>query len=179
MSLKHAILGLLNIQPMTGYDLKHLAFDNTVSHFWQADQAQIYRTLDKMEAEGLVISQLEIQTDRPNRRVYHITPLGTDSLIAWLKQPQSPPVYREPFLVQMFFGYLLDDREVLKHLDDHIAHHRGNLAEYQRIQMPRSDEANTKRKQTFWRLTLELGMALEKTYVDWLEKCQATIENAG
>lgn len=179
MSLKHAILGLLNIQPMTGYDLKHLAFDSTVSHFWQADQAQIYRTLDKLEEEGLLTSQLEIQTDRPNRRVYHITPTGRDELMRWLKEPQSPPVYREPFLVQMFFGYLLDDQDILQHLDDHIAHHQSNLAKYQHIQISPSDETNIKRKQTFWRLTLELGMALEKTYVDWLEKCKATIQNGG
>ena len=52
MSLKHAILGLLTIQPMTGYELKHEAFDTSIAHFWQADQSQIYRTLDRMESDG-------------------------------------------------------------------------------------------------------------------------------
>ena len=44
MSLKHAVLGFLSIAPMTGYDLrKHM--EESVAHFWPADQAQIYRTL--------------------------------------------------------------------------------------------------------------------------------------
>jgi len=44
MSLEYAILGFLNYHPYTGYDLKKI-FDNSVQHFWVADQSQIYRTL--------------------------------------------------------------------------------------------------------------------------------------
>src|SRR5258705_13680872 len=54
MSLAHAILGMLQTRPMTGYDLKVECFDNSIAHFWQADQAQIYRTLDKLAEDGLV-----------------------------------------------------------------------------------------------------------------------------
>ena len=53
MELKHAILGLLSIQPMSGYDLNR-AFSNTVAHFWYADQSQIYRTLDKLDRKSVV-----------------------------------------------------------------------------------------------------------------------------
>mgnify|MGYP003565227123 CR=1 FL=1 len=52
MSLKYAILGILNAFPMTGYDLKHQAFDATVRHFWPADQSQIYRTLNRLTERG-------------------------------------------------------------------------------------------------------------------------------
>ncbi len=47
MSLKHAILGFLELSPFSGYDLKK-AFDGSVQHFWPADQAQIYRTLNQL-----------------------------------------------------------------------------------------------------------------------------------
>ena len=47
MSLGHAILGFLNREPMTGYDLKTRCFDDDAAHFWTADQAQVYRTLDR------------------------------------------------------------------------------------------------------------------------------------
>ena len=53
MSLKHAILGFLSFKPLSGYDLKK-AFDNSVRHFWPANQSQIYRTLSQMTDEGLV-----------------------------------------------------------------------------------------------------------------------------
>jgi hypothetical protein len=56
---------------MSGYDLKNQAFDNTIAHFWQSDQAQIYRTLATMAEAGWVQSTLEIQHPHPNRKVYH------------------------------------------------------------------------------------------------------------
>ncbi len=57
MSLMHAILGFLSYKPRTGYDLKTACFDESVAHFWPADQAQIYRTLDKLTEQGLVAFQ--------------------------------------------------------------------------------------------------------------------------
>ena len=47
MSLEFAILGFLNYHPYSGYDLKKI-FDTSVSHFWPADQSQIYRTLSRL-----------------------------------------------------------------------------------------------------------------------------------
>ena len=44
MSLEYAILGFLSYKPFSGYEMKK-AFDNSVRHFWYADQSQIYRTL--------------------------------------------------------------------------------------------------------------------------------------
>ena len=35
MSLKHALLGILTVRPMTGYELKQF-FDSSVQHFWNA-----------------------------------------------------------------------------------------------------------------------------------------------
>jgi DNA-binding PadR family transcriptional regulator len=104
MSLPHAILGLLDITAMTGYDLKHQAFDSTISHFWQADQAQIYRTLNQLVEAGWVECTLEVQQERPNRKVHHITDAGRAELRRWLHLEQALPVHREPFLVQLFFA---------------------------------------------------------------------------
>jgi len=39
MSLAHVILGLLQQQERTGYDLKTECFDDCISHLWPADQA--------------------------------------------------------------------------------------------------------------------------------------------
>ena len=104
MSLAHAILGILQIQPMTGYDLKTQCFDKSIAHFWPADQAQIYRTLDKMNEQGWVESQIEFQENHPNRKVYSITEQGQRELRQWLTRFQALPVYREPFLIQLFFA---------------------------------------------------------------------------
>ena len=57
MKLRHAILGLLSYEPQSGYDLSR-AFASSVVNFWYADQSQIYRTLDRLEADGAIRQEL-------------------------------------------------------------------------------------------------------------------------
>ncbi len=175
MSLSHAILGLLTVTPMTGYELKTQAFDNTIAHFWQADQTQIYRTLAAMAESGWVESTLEIQQDRPNRKVYHITDAGREELRRWLRTEQPLPVYREPFLVQMFFAGELDTQTILAHIAQQRTGHEARLAHYESISIPLPDDPELARKRIFWRLTLEMGMATERAYIDWLDHCEAVV----
>jgi len=75
MSLDYAILGFLNYQPYSGYDLKK-AFDNSIQHFWPADQSQIYRTLARLAERDLAEVEVVSQRDRLSRKVYAITETG-------------------------------------------------------------------------------------------------------
>lgn len=102
MSLAYVILGFLQKQDMTGYDLKTNCFDQCIAHLWPADQAQIYKTLDRLFEQGWIDCHVEIQRDRPNRKVYSLTELGKAELILWLQCPQPLPIVREPLLVQLF-----------------------------------------------------------------------------
>jgi len=110
MSLKHAVLGFLSIAPMSGYDLrKHM--EESVAHFWPADQAQIYRTLGHLAADGLVSVTTIPQEGKPDRREHAITDSGLAELDAWLASPVEYVPSREVFLVRLFFvGRLGVDR---------------------------------------------------------------------
>ena len=81
MSLEHAILGFLNSRPMTGYELKKI-FDTSVRHFWPADQSQIYRTLSRLSERGWAEMEIIKQSERPDRKVYRLTPRGRRSCTA-------------------------------------------------------------------------------------------------
>ncbi len=176
MSLLHAILGILNLTEASGYDLKTQMFDRSVAHFWQADQAQIYRTLEKLAENGWVESRLEIQTERPNRKVYRITETGRAELIRWLGEPQALPTHREPFLIQLFFGTLLS-KETLINLAKHQLHqHQQQLEEYTQILLPQIAEQSD-RAHTLMRLTLDLGISSEKLYVAWLQRVIEALES--
>lgn len=176
MSLAHAILGFLHHQPMTGYDLKTTAFDETVAHFWPADQAQIYRTLEKLHADGFVTCAVEVQTDRPNRKVYSITPAGEAELRRWLAALQPLPVYREPFLIQLFFGEALPNAAIVAHLRDQRAQHQARLETYLAITLPPFDTPEVERAYKLQRLTLDLGIRLEQAYLDWLDESLARLD---
>ena len=84
MSLRHVILGFVEMMPLSGYDLKTM-FDSSVRFYWSATHTQIYRTLDKMCKEGLVTFDVVQQTERPNKKVYSITEAGRKELREWLE----------------------------------------------------------------------------------------------
>lgn len=180
MSLAHAILGFLSHQPRTGYELKTECFDQSVGHFWPADQAQIYRTLDKLSEQGFVTSQLEIQGERPNRKVYHLTDAGRGELLEWLNAPQDLPAYREPFLVQLYFAGDLPNETILGLIEGQLEAHQNLLHAYQEIEIPKQETMPThrlKRWVALAQLTLDMGIRREQMEIDWLHHAAEMVKN--
>lgn len=104
MSLAFAIKGFLAEKPRTGYELKTQCFDGPALLFWHADQAQIYRTLAQLEAQGDVTSSHHTQTDRPNKKLYTLTAQGRRTLDTWLAQPSPSCAVRDPFALKTFMA---------------------------------------------------------------------------
>lgn len=175
MSLKFAILGILNAFPMTGYDLKHQVFDATVRHFWPADQSQIYRTLSQLADSELVTVTVETQEDRPDRKVYAITEAGRQALTDWLKSDQTVPTLRDPLLVQLFFGQEMPRADLLRVVANQLAVHQAQTAVYEQIPIPPPESNPNDRWLALQHLTLDFGLALEQMYVNWLQRCQEVI----
>ena len=82
-TLKYAILGLLNIEPMTGYDLGK-KFNYQLAEFWSAKHSQIYPELKKLVDEKLIVFNIEITGDVLEKKVYSITDKGRECFIKWL-----------------------------------------------------------------------------------------------
>lgn len=171
MSLMHAILGFLSERAMTGYDLKTTAFDQSINHFWPADQAQIYRTLDKLAEQGLVTSQIEPQQDRPNRKVYAVTEAGREELARWLLIGHALPAHREPCLIQLFFGSNLSNAQLIAHLEGQLHQHEELLRLYEQIEVDACPDPAVDRALELRRMTLDLGMLQEKAYIEWATRC--------
>jgi PadR family transcriptional regulator, regulatory protein AphA len=176
MSLAHTILGLLQQQEMTGYDLKTTCFDQCVAHLWPADQAQIYRTLDKLVEQGWISCSVEIQSDRPNRKVYSVTEAGKAEFMRWLQCHQPLPTFREPLLVQLYFAAQLPNAAAIKLLEQHLAARKNKLAECDQIQLPNLGDRHANREQIMQRLVLDLVIQREQTYIHWLKKAIDFIE---
>lgn len=132
MSLRHALLGFLSIRPMSGYDLKRRV-DESVGHFWTADQAAIYRTLSELDAHGLVTHERVAQRSRPDRKVFHLTEAGRETLDAWLAAPLPPVPRREPLLVKLFFAGRIDSGALRELLTAELSHAETELAGYRAL----------------------------------------------
>jgi len=110
MHLDSILLGALR-EPAAGYDIKQL-FDRVFSHFWAADTAQIYRTLNRLEEQGLLRSWTEPSGKGPERRVYQRTREGEDVLLRWLVDGPVFGTERFTYLAQVFFLGEADDLDL-------------------------------------------------------------------
>ena len=111
MVLARLILGLLCLSPMTGYELKK-HFDSSINHFWNADKAQIYRTLAQLVDKGYATVRTVPQSNYPDRQEHHITPEGRQALRQWLGDGVARGTERDPFMGQVFFAAELDREEI-------------------------------------------------------------------
>jgi PadR family transcriptional regulator, regulatory protein AphA len=181
--IKYILLGLLNYQPMTGYDLKQ-TIDHSVSHFWHAYHSQIYTTLRQMETGGLVVSEFFYAEGQPDRRVYSLTDAGLGEFKAWLDQPltEMSPI-KEELLVRLFFSARRDKKSVLAELYLQRELHQKKLNEYRGL-MAREfvgKSENTlpqfEADAPFWKMTLNMGIGFEEMYVAWLNQSILEIES--
>jgi PadR family transcriptional regulator AphA len=178
MSLKHAILGFLALSPMSGYDLKK-AFDQSVRHFWPANQSQIYRTLAELDEQGWVTKEIIPREDRLDMKVYSTSAAGLAELRRWLSTPLSPQDTREPFLIQIFFGGQLTDAELLNILQHELQTVDDNLAVFTTIYNTLNERPNTEldpRTVFFSTLTLEYGLAAQGAFRRWLQSAIQRIQ---
>jgi DNA-binding PadR family transcriptional regulator len=169
--LEFAILGFLNYHPYTGYDLKKI-FDTSVSHFWPADQSQIYRTLARLTEQGCARMEKIPQQDRPDRKVYHITDAGRAELLKWLAGPPPMDEPRSAPLIQVFFAGQLSDEEILAKFEGFAAVMRAILAQYEQVPSqigPFQQEITSAREHFFWLLTLDNGIRSMRANLEWAE----------
>jgi PadR family transcriptional regulator, regulatory protein AphA len=126
----HAILGLLSIAPMSGYDLFG-AVDRSVSRFWPISKSQVYSELAKLEPAGL-IEGVDVAQDRlPDKRIFRLTGAGESALDDWLNHADlGDPQLRAPFLLKMFFGHRRSPKDTAGLLDDVQAAAERDASEY-------------------------------------------------
>lgn len=167
MILARLVLGLLNLAPMTGYDLKKV-FDSSISHFWAADKAQIYRTLNALVADGYATVEVVAQSNYPDRQEHHITTAGHEVLVSWLSSDLVPHAVREPFLARIFFAGNLPREAVLELLRERRTEAEATLAKFMtKRESLRPAEHDRARYLTI--ATLDNGIAHVRAELDWLD----------
>lgn len=104
MSLRHALLALVEAGPMTGYEIAKV-FDRSVAYVWHAPHSQIYPELRRLESEELVVAR-EVPRGRATKRAYTLTPAGAAELRRWVDDVQPPPRVRDvAYLKATYYEY--------------------------------------------------------------------------
>jgi PadR family transcriptional regulator AphA len=89
-SFEHVLLGLIFMQPSTGYELKR-RFATTAMGVYRPSSGTLYPALDRLEGRGLLCSEEPQSADgaRPRRR-YRLTEDGRQAHLEWVRQPVAP-----------------------------------------------------------------------------------------
>ncbi len=179
--LKCALLGFLNYESKTGYELKQ-TMDKSTGHFWHAKQSQIYTTLKKLEEDGLIISHSEPQERRPDRRVYTITESGQKALQEWLLQPVTKlDTTKHLLLLKLFFSGKLEKETTLTQLRLLLNLHE-QQAELYKTETPNfikeitASQPELKQDAHLWEATRRFGELYEKMYIRWLDETISMVE---
>ncbi len=83
--LEYALLGLVDMSPLSGYDVHKLFATTPMAHFSSSPGA-IYPALRRLERRGLLKAKLGGKSEARPRRAYSLTREGGVALSAWLRQ---------------------------------------------------------------------------------------------
>ena len=174
---KYAILGLVGIEPMSGYDIKKLV-DLALSHFWNVSYGRLYPTLKELESEGLIVSRTEKQRGKPDRIVYSITDEGRSVLAEWLQEPAGRPRVRNEALLKIFLGYNVPAEANIAQLEAHRRVNEKLLDKYAQYKNMAEEGWTDPLQYTYSLLTIRNGEIMAEARIKWCGEAIAAIRAA-
>ncbi|MDQ2676171.1 MAG: PadR family transcriptional regulator [Actinomycetota bacterium] len=163
------ILGVLAVEPRSGYDIKALT-DRSTRFFWAASYGQIYPELKRLAERGLVEGTDESHGGR-KRTVYAITPAGRDALAAWLNDGEMTHELRDEGLLKLFFAATQGGQTAASVLREKREAHAAALAELRAIEPDAQASGRFGPAEV-----LAYGLAYNEFAVHWCEQILQQIE---
>ena len=176
-STPYAILGLLSLRPMSGYDVRKASAES-VGHFWSESYGQIYPALRELTEDGLARRTTERRAGKPDRHVYEITERGRTALRAWLVEPPRPTPVRSELLLKLFFG---DEATAARQADwvaGLLAEANAQLEAYARIKRALRRDPTTSAHRAHWLITLSYGEHRAESHRRWASETLVTLRAA-
>lgn len=176
MSLKHAILILLESEPGSGYDLVK-RFKAGLGYFWNAKHQQVYLELKKLSEAGWLDCQAQAQETRPDKKVYRLTPSGHAELLRWLGEPVQPNKINDALLVKLFGGAHTSAANLREEMQRHVAVHRKTLDSLLAIERDyQALPADQRQALRLPYLTLRRGILGEQSWLAWAAEVQVALD---
>ncbi|MGA3373101.1 MAG: PadR family transcriptional regulator [Terracidiphilus sp.] len=165
----YVILGMLSIAPKgSGYEI-HKAIQENFGSFWGESYGQIYPSLKRLAAEGLIEACKPTAAGKKRRHEYALTEAGRASLREWLALPFQNDPPRNEFLLKLFFGREAAPGVALAHVREVNERNRRTLAMLERIEKMARAHQSKDPNLPYWMLTLGLGLALTRAALEWGE----------
>ncbi|MGZ5400074.1 MAG: PadR family transcriptional regulator [Nocardioides sp.] len=183
MSVKQALLALLEQGPMYGYQLR-AEFEQRTGATWPLNVGQVYTTLSRLERDGLV-EQVDGgdaggTSERDGHVVYRVTEHGRAEVSEWFTTPVSrtqPP--RDELAIKLALAVTVPGVDVGTVIQRQRSATMAALQDYTRLKRSGRDAARLDATELAWGLVLESLVFAAEAEIRWLDHCEARLRRAG
>jgi PadR family transcriptional regulator, regulatory protein AphA len=173
---EYAILGLLESQPMHGYEMFQQFQMGTLRQILHLEMSQMYAFLKKLAQLKYIEAELEPQGVRPPRKVFHLTPAGHDTFFTWLTKPvERPREIRIVFLIKLYFIQRILPDQVTHLIDDEVIACQKFLDHLEAQHLPDAKSSDTA---FFDHVVLRSRIHQTRAVLDWLHELQRDFAGA-
>ncbi len=174
LRMELALLGFLSQNPQYGYSLnQQLSTRTGLGRVWRLKSSQLYALLEKLEAAGLVTSQLQQQEQHLPRRVFTLTQAGQLAYENWrVAAVEHPNEMRQLFFARLYFCLLEHPEEAQILIDRQRQVAQKWLADLDGTPQISKPVAPFDKALHDYR-TVQVMMIL-----DWLDDCQAKLQRS-
>lgn len=162
------LLALLAKEPAHGYELKGQLERILGDAYPSPNIGQVYLTLQRLEKAGLVRGEDVVQSGRPNKRIYELTPAGHAEVDAWLAEPSEGPRVRDDFFMKLALGPQAGVTDRLELINRQRRHYLAQMRALSRLNAAGDDNRIAS-------LLIEGAMLHVQADLDWLERCQTEL----
>jgi len=167
-STDYAVLGMLTLKPMSGYDIR-ATIGESIAYFWTESYGQIYPTLKRLTKEKLVTRRAEKAGGR-ERHVYAVTPAGRDALADWLREPAQPRAPRNELLFKLFFARQASPADAIGQVTRFREGKARERAGYEQVEHELLRKHGTHPDLAYWLITLRYGQLEAEAQLRWAEE---------
>jgi DNA-binding PadR family transcriptional regulator len=181
MSIRQAMLALLEQGPMYGYQLR-AEFEQRTGETWPLNIGQVYTTLSRLERDGLVEVVDHGGADDPasDRHVsYRATEAGRSEASAWFTTPvprSQPP--RDELAIKLAIAVTLPGVDVSELIQKQRTATMSALQDYTRLKRSGRAAQPSEPADLAWSLVLDALVFDAEAEVRWLDHCEARLRRA-
>jgi DNA-binding PadR family transcriptional regulator len=173
MSLRFAVLGLLEDGPASGYTLT-TRFERSLQRYaWSARQSHIYPELGRLAEEGLIEV---VEEGARGRRTYAITDAGRTALREWLRSPTKPRAVRDEQALRLCLISALEPAEAREVVLAQLVEAEALSAELREMADAADLDTHPRGRLRFGRLAMELGIHQCDAQREWAVWALAQID---
>ena len=176
MTVRNALLALLEQGPMYGYQLR-AEFERRTGATWPLNVGQVYTTLSRLERDGFVEGLHDGVADdegsSQHRVMYVATAAGHEEVAAWFTTPVArtqPP--RDELAIKLALAVTVPGVDVGTVIQQQRSATMGALQDYTRIKRAGGDQ------DLAWSLVLDSLVFNAEAEIRWLDHCEARVRRA-